>query len=63
MFLKFEICKTKSKIYRKKRTGEKERTSNWSNNVYEVDKTTHGHPYFELIGLDRQYLRNELLKV
>jgi hypothetical protein len=33
--------------------------------AYEVEKITHsfGQPYFKLIGLDRQYLRNELLKV
>ncbi len=56
---------SKVKIYRKKRTGEKERTSKWSDNVYEVEKITHsfGQPYFKLNGLDRLYLRNELLKV
>ena len=29
---------SKVKIYRKKRTGEKERTSHFSDNVYEVEK-------------------------
>ena len=56
---------SKVKIYRKKRTGEKERTSNWSENIYEVEKISQslGQTFFKLNGIDRQYTRNELLKI
>ena len=55
----------KVKIYRKKKVGEKERTSNFSQNVYEVEKIVRslGQPFFILKGLERQYMRAELLKV
>ena len=55
----------KVKIYRKKRTGEKERTSHWSDNSYEIEKIgkSLGQDYYKLKGLDRQYLRHELLKL
>ena len=53
------------KIYRKKKRGAKERHSTWSENSYEIEKITKSLniTYFELIGLERLYLRNELLKV
>ena len=56
---------SKVKIYRKKRTGEKSHTSYWSENSYEIEKITQslGQPFFKLQGLDRLYMRNELLKV
>lgn len=56
---------SKVKIYRKKKVNEKERHSTWSDNVYEIEKITEslGQHYFKLKGLDRFYLRNELLKV
>ena len=52
------------KIYRKKKTGEKERTSTWSENTNEVEKIiqSFGQTIFILNGLERQYMRNELLK-
>ena len=55
----------KVKIYRKKRTGEKERTSHWSDNSYEIEKIgkSLGQNYYKLKGLDRQYLRHEILKI
>ncbi|HEY9704320.1 MAG TPA: transposase family protein, partial [Allocoleopsis sp.] len=55
----------KVKIYRKKRTGEKERTSKWSDNSYEIEKVgkSLGQTYYKLKGVDRQYLRHELFKV
>jgi hypothetical protein len=56
---------SKVKIYRKKRTGEKSHTSYWSENTYEVEKIekSFNQPYFKLNGLDRLYLRSELLKI
>ena len=55
----------KVKIYRKKRTGEKERTSHFLKDIYEVEKVgkSHGQKYYTLKGLDKQYLRHELLKL
>ena len=55
----------KVRIYRKKKLGEKERNSTWSENSYEIEKITKSLniTYFKLIGLERLYLRNELLKV
>ena len=55
----------KVKIYRKKRTGEKSHTSYWSEDAYELEEITHslGQPYFKVKGLERRYLRSELLKV
>ena len=56
---------SKVKIFRKKRTGEKERTSHFSDNVYEVEKiiTSLGQTFFILNGLEKHYMRSELLKV
>ena len=56
---------SKVKIYRKKRTGEKSHTSYWSENTYEVEKIEKSlnQLYFKLNGLDRLYMRSELLKV
>ena len=56
---------SKVKIYRKKRTGEKSHISYWSENTYEVEKIEKSlnQPYFKLNGLDRLYMRSELLKV
>ena len=53
------------KIYRKRKTGEKQQVSLWSDNSYEVIGITksHGQDYYKLNGLDKQYLRFELLKV
>ena len=55
----------KVRIFRKKKRGEKERHTTWSENSYEVEKITKSLniTYFKLKGLDRLYLRNELLKV
>ena len=55
----------KVKIYRKKKINEKERTSYWSENNYVVENISksHGQYYFKIVGLPRQYLRNELLKI
>ena len=53
------------KTYRKKRTGEKERTSHWSDNSYEIERMgkSFGQTYYKLKGLDKQYLRHELMKL
>jgi len=53
------------KIYRKRKTGEKQQVSVWSDNSYEVIGITksHGQDYYKLNGLDKQYLRFELLKI
>ena len=55
----------KVKIYRKKRTGEKSHTSYWIEDSYELKEITRslGQPYFKVKGLDKRYLRPELLKV
>jgi hypothetical protein len=55
----------KVKIYRKKEPGEKERTSNWSSNTYEVEtiSKSHGQTYFKVEGIAREYSRHEILKV
>jgi len=55
----------KVKIYRKKKITEKERSSYWSDNTYELEDITrsHGQNYFKLVGLTRLYLRNEILKI
>ena len=55
----------KVKIYRKKAITEKERTSNWSKEAYEVEKIQKklGQNYFYLKNDSRGYLRNELLKI
>ena len=53
------------KIYRKRKRGEKQQVSVWSDNTYEVVGVTksHGQDYYKLNGLDKQYLRFELLKI
>ena len=55
----------KVKIFRKKGVGEKERTSKWSQNTYTVERIDEqlGQKYYFVNGMDRAYLRFELLKV
>ena len=55
----------KVRIFKKKKLGEKERNSTWSEKLYEIENITKSLniTYFKLIGLERLYLRNELLKV
>ena len=55
----------KVRIYRKKAITEKERTSQWNKEIYEVEKIQKklGQSYFYLKNDSRGYLRNELLKV
>ena len=53
------------KIFRKRKPNEKERVSNWSQNVYTIEKIDEklGQKYYYVEGIDRAYLRFELLKV
>ena len=53
------------KIFRKRKPNEKERVSNWSQNVYTIERIDEklGQTYFYVGGNDRAYLRFELLKV
>ncbi len=53
------------KIMRKKKPGEKERTSNWSIEVFTVTAINeeHGQNYYKVEGMDRDYTRAEVLKV
>jgi hypothetical protein len=53
------------KIMRKKQPGEKERTGNWSIQVYTVTAINeeHGQNYYKVEGKDRDYTRAEVLKV
>ena len=55
----------KVKIARKKEVGEKERTSNWSQNKYTIERIEEklGQKYYYVEGSNRPYLRHELLKV
>ena len=55
----------KVRILRKKKINEKERHSTWLNGIHEVEKITNslGITYFKLKGLDRLYMRNELIKL
>ncbi len=55
----------KVKTYRKNKLGEKERTSTWSENSYELEgiSKSHDQHFLKLNGLSRQYMRHELLKV
>ena len=55
----------KVNIYRKRKTGEKQQVSLWSDNAYEVSEISelHGQNYYKLNGLDKLYLRFELLKI
>ena len=53
------------KIFRKRKPNEKERVSNWSQNVYTIERIDEklGQKYYYVEGNDRAYLRFELLKV
>ena len=53
------------KIYRKKGISEKERTSNWSSVKYKVSRVEKklGQDYYSVEGMNRPYLRSEILKV
>ncbi len=53
------------KIMRKKKAGEKERTSFWSLEVFKVTAINeeHGQDYYTTDGAERSYLRAEVLKV
>ncbi len=53
------------KIMRKKKVGEKERTSIWSIEVFKVTAISeeHGQDYYTTDGADRSYTRAEVLKV
>jgi hypothetical protein len=55
----------KVKIMRKKKIDEKERTSNWSVEVFEVSSIVEslGQKYYKIEGVDRDYTRAEVLKV
>ena len=52
------------KIFRKRKPNEKERISNWSQNRYTVEKIEKqlGQRYYYVEGVDRPYLRFELIK-
>ncbi len=53
------------KIMRKKKVGEKERTSQWSIEVFKVTEINEelGQNYYKVEGIDRDYTRAEVLKV
>ena len=53
------------KIFRKRKPNEKERVSNWSQNIYTIENIENklGQTYYRVEGNNRQYLRFELLKV
>ena len=55
----------KVKIYRKKKNFEKERISVWSENAYEVESIieSFGLKLYKVTGMDKEYSRNELLKM
>jgi hypothetical protein len=55
----------KVKIMRKKKIDEKDRTSNWSIEVYDVLSINEslGQKYYKVAGMDRDYTRAEILKV
>ena len=55
----------KVKILRKKGVREKERISTWSQNIYTIQRTENklNQSYYYVEGIDRPYLRFELLKV
>ena len=56
---------SKVKIMRKKRTGEKERTSNWLQGEYTVETIEEklGQTYYKLTDYPRPLMRFKLLKV
>ena len=51
--------------FRKKKKGEKERSSVWSEEHYVVENISkeHGQNHYKLTGLKTTYLRNEMLKI
>ena len=53
------------KIFRKRKPNEKERVSNWPQNIYTIENIENklGQNYYRVEGNNRQYLRFELLKV
>ena len=53
------------KIFKKRKPNEKERVGNWSKNIYTVERIDEklGQKYYFVNGMDRAYLRFELLKV
>ena len=53
------------KIFRKRKPNEKERVSNWSQNIYTIENIENklGQNYYRVEGNTRQYLRFELIKV
>lgn len=55
----------KVKIYRKRKKGEKERVSVWSEKIYEVERIVEslGIKFYRVNGMDKEYSRNEILKV
>ena len=55
----------KVRIFRKKKPNEKERVGNFNTNVYTVERIDKklGQSYYFVDGVDRAYLRFELLKV
>ena len=55
----------KVRIFRKRKKGEKERVSVWSEKIYEVERIVEslGIKFYRVSGMDKEYSRNELLKV
>jgi len=55
----------KVRIFRKRKKGEKERVSVWSDKIYEVERIVEslGIKFYRVNGMDKEYSRNELLKV
>ena len=53
------------KIFRKRKPNEKERVGNWSKNVYTKERIPKkiSQSSYDVEGMDRPYLRFELLKV
>ena len=53
------------KIFKKRKPNEKERVGNWSKNIYTVERIDEklGQKYYFVNGMERAYLRFELLKV
>ena len=53
------------KIFKKRKPNEKERVGNWSSNIYTVERIDEklGQKYYFFNGMERAYLRFELLKV
>ena len=53
------------KIFKKRKPNEKERVGNWSKNIYTIERIDEklGQKYYFVNGMERAYLRFELLKV